>query len=311
MEALALSIDRCTVEDLVRTSAPSVPECRQGQLPESTGVSQHYTTLFDKLPHTGEPVVSSESSDCDQEDAGMTGTLLEDIIGEYVPKGSDLELAARHRRSSSWFVRNDGTVWGPRMRLALDGMEAHHGWWESDSSTRKGLLIVQDINLEWCMALHAKYPEALPPEHLVGHVVRFEEDLLSPENSEHIQSDLRMRYPDSGVTVSSEGNFMAIKMHYGPQCPTRPGTSFDINLTLETPSAEARAHLSALHTQNSLDVDLDCRQDVFEKGRTNTWRRISARTSFFRLETDLCKTGHVNAFQKTSLLTEEPRSASP
>ena len=157
-----------------------------------------------------------------------------------------------------------------------------------------GFLLIQDINLDWCEALCAQYPEAVHPELLVQHIIRFDEITTILGDTEAVERDLTMRYPDAGIEVmaSSSGNFMAVSTKIPLFYRVHDANRFHLDFTVETSSGEAHKHLHELQ-RGTLIRGPYCRQDILERDNLNKWRRISMHMSCFRLEANLCKTKHV------------------
>lgn len=139
MEDLALSIDRQNAEEWMRPIALATPGCRPDQPTGDTHSSEQRTQVFDQLSPANQPEVS-----------------FEDTIRRYVPDGSNIALSLEQRESSLWLVYEGGNALSSNKKPDLNEIIAPFS--SIGESINPSILGIEDINLEWCKALCARYP---------------------------------------------------------------------------------------------------------------------------------------------------------
>ena len=256
MEALALSIDEQNAEDWGPT-----PECKEEQ----------------------------QTSGQDQGNSDLTELSLEDTIRKYIPDGSHPALSLKQRKSSLWFVEDDGVAWPPIENLDFEVIDRYRA--PLKLLGRSSVLAIHDINLDWCQALRARYRAALHPELLAGHIIRFDEISSAQGDAQDIELDLLTRYPDAKIMAYSSNNFIAVQMTGSGESVTFTAgeSAFRLGVTFQASRGKAHERLVDLYRSAAMLRDVPFRQDRFEKDEFNRWRRISACITCFRLEADFCK----------------------
>jgi hypothetical protein len=303
MEDLALSLDRRNAEDLMRPPAPATPGCQLDQLIKAIQDPDEPSSLIEAC----EPV----PGDSDPTGVSLEGKLsLEDTIRKYIPDLSDSALATKERKSRCWMV-NDQDIIPTSDKYLIDSIRT-----SSRRSKRLDLLIIQDVNLDWCKALCAKYKAALDPETIMGHIVRFDKISPATDDAQAVESDLARRYPGLRFQTCSSGNFTATQANRSSysQPFAIDESNLRLNLVVEASRGKAREHLSKLRLEDQLFWDLSVRQEILELDDLNEQRRISAQVSCFRLEADFCKIRHGGMFDETytdSSARPDPSRLSP
>ena len=287
MEDLALSLDRRNAEDLMRPPAPATPGCQLDQV-KAIQDPDEPSSLIEAC----EPV----PGDSDPTGVSLEGKLsLEDTIRKYIPDDSDLALAFKKRKSRFWMV-NDQEITLTDDEDLMDSFQT-----SSRRSKQLELLIIQDVNLDWCKALCAKYKAALDPETIMGHIVRFDKISPATDDAQAVESDLARRYPGLTFGTCSFGNFTSIKANRSADSEpfATDESKFRLNLVVEASRSKAREHLSSLKIIDLLFCNSPVRQEILELDDLNEQRRISAQVSCFRLEADFCKIRHGEMFDET------------
>lgn len=288
MEDLALSLDRRNAEDLMRPPAPATPGCQLDQPIKAIQDPDEPSSLIEAC----EPV----PGDSDSTGVSLEGKLsLEDTIRKYIPDESDLALAFKERKSRSWMVNDQGII-PTSDKYLMDSFRT-----SSRRSKQLELLIIQDVNLDWCKALCAKYKAALDPEIIMGHIVRFDKISPAVDDAQAVESDLAGRYPGLRFGMCSSGNFTAFEAIGPASSPSfaADGSKFRLNLVVEASRGKAREHLSEVRIKHPFFWKSVFRQMILKSDSLNEQRRISAWVSCLRLEADFCKIRHGEMFDET------------
>lgn len=199
-----------------------------------------------------------------------------------MPKDSEVTRSIVQRKSSIRYLNEKGAEWGPQDTLDLDQIGTLPGCTET---VLRGTLIVQDINLEWCKTLCAKYPVALCPELLAEHTIRFDDVLASHKNIADTKKALASRYPNARIDLESSGDFIAVRTTCSRASSNTNGFHLDLKVAILSGEVQSYSHL-----MNTVFKRVNVRRDVFSRDFSNTWRRISSRMSCFQLEPSFCKT---------------------
>jgi hypothetical protein len=262
MEDLVTEIDEQNKDDW--TSPPprlAAPECQQDRLTESIHHRNRFAVMSIEPAHDPEPDIPAEDVKYDDDDAGTARLSMEETLRKYISDDSELANSIRQRESRLWIIDDTDNVW-PVSHLDLDRVRIRLGM-----SAEGGIvLFIQDINLEWCKKLCAKYPEVLSPQILAEHVIRL--DKLPPTHGsrQSIEECLTLLYP--GATIECSRDYVSIQMKHESTQPTANGFHFDMESGM--PSIEVRKF----------------RQEVFSRHAFNTWKRSSSRMTCVQLEED-------------------------
>jgi hypothetical protein len=289
MEDLALSIDARNVEDLMRRSLFAKPELRQDQLLSLTYVQEQATTISHQLSHTEEHVTSTEIPSRGRNSTSESPFSLEDTNRKYVPDGSGLALSMEQRKSTLRFIGSKGFDWGDQKMSDFSEVDGLRAMSNRDMQPgQSSILIITDINIDLCKVLCARYPGALHPEHLAGHIIRYDGLVSEYENTELTERDLATRYPGAGNRMSSMGNLIAMQR---PNSEKPEGSAIHLRFVVETLDGNAHNVLNLMNRFDELKVahGVPFRQDVFQRDELNKWRCISMHMSCFLLDSDLCK----------------------
>jgi hypothetical protein len=224
---------------------------------------------------------------------------LEDTIRKYIPHQSDLALAFKERKTRFWAMNDQHYISESSEYCGLDLVDTFRS--SASRSKQLNLLIIQDVNFDWCKALCARYKAALDLEIIMGHIVRFDEISSAMDNAQAVKSDLARRYPSLRFEVYPSGNLTAIEAIVSAdyQSFATDESKFRLNLVVEASRGKAREHSSELGNKIPFFWKSAVRQEILESDGLNEQRRVSARVSCLRLEADFCKIRHGEMFDET------------
>lgn len=148
-------------------------------------------------------------------------------------------------------------------------------WNSSANRGRPEILLVENIDLDQCKALCAKYPVTLHPMLLAKHIIRFDEINSTSDSIDAIRKDLKLRYPTAGIKVQSWGDKIMVvgarDLGYSPMV-NENGCGLHLDFTVETPQ---QSEVGPPRGGRGF------REDVFQPDKLNIWRLISVRKSCY------------------------------
>jgi hypothetical protein len=220
-----------------------------------------------------EPVDLAEHPRQDGDNDGAAKLSMEETLWRYIPHDSDMARSIRQRSSRIWII-GEGGILRPQDKNQLD-FDIVRKLHDVQAPNGSNVLFIQNINLDWCKELCDEYPEALDPDDLAEHVIRFGE-LPS-------MKELAQRYPNTRIDMDSSDDIAYIHMAVERAEPKASG--FHLDVAIGAPSSE---HNRDLHRLLMPDTMSRFRRDVFIR-ETFRWRRVTSRMTCVRLKDALCK----------------------
>jgi hypothetical protein len=246
---------------------------QQDQLPDSIQHrGQHVVTPAPSTLHD-EPVDLAEHPRQDGDNDGAAKLSMEETLWRYIPHDSDMARSIRQRSSRIWII-GEGGILRPQDKNQLD-FDIVRKLHDVQAPNGSNVLFIQNINLDWCKELCDEYPEALDPDDLAEHVIRFGE-LPS-------MKELAQRYPNTRIDMDSSDDIAYIHMAVERAEPKASG--FHLDVAIGAPSSE---HNRDLHRLLMPDTMSRFRHDVFIR-ETFRWRRVTSRMTCVRLKDAFCK----------------------
>jgi hypothetical protein len=283
MEDLVASIDEQNRNDW--TSPPprlATPKCPQDRPTESIQHrGQHVVTPAQPTLHD-EPVNLAEHPRQDGDAIGATTISMDETLRKYIPEDAELVTSIKERKSRLWMIDESGLKFSED-EPQFDQVNL------SRLANVDTVLLIQDINLDWCEKLCAKYPDALSPQILAEHIIRFDQLPTihgSPQSLPVYKGLLASLYSTSKIMVEAEfsGDLVSLEVMGGG--PESEKYGFHLDVAIEAPSSDNKRNIRGLEY---FPPRSNLRRDIFSRDTSNIWRRASSRMSCVQLEATLCK----------------------
>lgn len=208
-----------------------------------------------------------------------TARPFSDEIHGYIPKDSALMRSISRRRPIALLI--DESV----VKDETSALDSLIGDLRDISSSKSACaaLIIEDINPDWAQALQAEYPDFLSSKFLVEHMAQLDSSLATKEAIEELKIDIKRCCPRTKLTASDVEGPREVKkteLEFFDQSPAINGNHIDMLIV----------DIAHGHIPSNARCSEEARQDIFERTVGGSWRKISTRISWCKLDANIRET---------------------
>lgn len=272
----SILVGRMGLEPVLSPTTDTNHKTRAGE----TGEQNNYPASDQATPNVFLPCRSDlVSVPVEEKENGLRSLKprFEDELHKHIPENSPLLQSIRSRDSSALIINEPNAAGASSPLHSLVGNLRH-----ISSRCRSTALIIQDINPGWAQILLDEYPNSIDANFFLEHMARFDSFTATDKAVEQLRGDIdrcRLKTNLSSSPIEGLRRIKRIEFEFFDRPPASHGNHIDMLFDDVTKDGVPPGTFYAR----------DSRRDVFEQATDGSWKKLSTRMSWCKLDEHIRK----------------------